>query len=80
MNKAFGVQVTVTTPGKLEPKIAPVIVVARDEQDAAVVAAEAAGAGAQAGTLRELTKEEVTQHNLDLGQHGTVKSLALLNL
>lgn len=80
MNKAFGVQVTVMPPGELELKIAPVIVVARDEQDAAVVAAEAAGAGAQAETLRELTEEEVTEHDLDLQEHGTVKSLALLNL
>ena len=62
MNKAFGVQVTVTPQGQQEPKVAPLIVVATDEQDAAVVAA--VGAGAQAETLRELTEEEVTEHGL----------------
>lgn len=80
MNKAFGVQVTVMPPGADEPKIAPVIVVATDEQDAAVLAAEAAGAGAQAETLRELTEEEVTEHGLDLQERGSVKALPILNL
>lgn len=80
MNKAFGVQVTVTPPGAQEAKTAPVIVVATDDQDAALIAAEAAGEGAQAETLRELTEEEVTEHGLDLGEHGTVIALAMLNL
>lgn len=80
MNKAFGVQVTVTPPGAQEAKTAPVIVVAKDDQDAALVAAEAAGEGAQADTLRELTEEEVMEHDLDLREHGTVKALPILNL
>ncbi len=83
MNRAYGVQVTVTPPGAREAQVAPVVVVARDDQDAAVVAAEAAeaaGAGAQAETLRELTAEEVAEHDLDLEAHGSVKSLALLKL
>lgn len=80
MNKAFGVQVTVTTPGAQEAKTVPVIVVARDDQDASLVAAEAAGGDAQAETLRELTEEEVTEHGLDLGEHGSVKALPILNL
>ena len=80
MNKAFGVQVTVTPQGTQEAKIAPVIVVAKDDQDAALVAAEAAGAGAQAETLRELTEEEVTEHGLNLGEPGRMKALPMLNL
>lgn len=80
MNRAYGVQVTVTPPGAREAQVAPVVVVARDDQDAAVVAAEAAGPGAQAETLRELTAEEVAEHDLDLEAHGSVKSLALLKL
>ncbi|TXN40554.1 hypothetical protein FV232_24440 [Methylobacterium sp. WL30] len=80
MNKAFGVQVTVTPPGAQEAKTAPVIVVAKDDQDAALVAAEAAGEGAQADTLRELTEEEVMEHDLDLSEHGIVKALSILNL
>ena len=80
MNKAFGVQVTVAPQGTQEAKIAPVIVVAKDDLDAALVAAEAAGVGAQAETLRELTEEEVTEHGLDLQEHGSVKALPMLNL
>ena len=80
MNKAFGVQVTVSTQGTQETKVAPVVVVAKDDQDAAIIAAEAAGAGAQAETLRELTEEEVTEHDLDLREHGSVKGLPMLNL
>ena len=80
MNKAYGVQVTVAPPGALEAKVAPVLVVARDDLDAALVAAEAAGVGAQADTLRELTEEEIAEHGLDLRQHGSVKTLPLLNL
>ena len=80
MNKAFGVQVTVTPPGTQEAKTAPVIVVAKDDQDAALVAAEAAGEGAQAETMRELTEAEIMEHGLDLRDHGSVKALPMLNL
>ena len=80
MNRAYGVQVTVTPKGAQEATVAPVLVVARDEQDAAIVAAEAAGSGAQAETLRELTAEEVTEHGLDLQAHGSVTALPLLRL
>ena len=59
MNKGFGVTVTVTQPGELEPKTAPLVVVARDELDAELVAATAAGPNARAETLRELTDDEV---------------------
>ena len=55
MNKAFGVTVTVTQPGDQAPKTAPVVVIARDEIDAELIAAEAAGSNAQAETLCELT-------------------------
>ncbi len=80
MNKGFGVTVTVTQPGDQEPKTAPLLVVARDELDAELVAAKAAGPNARAETLRELTDEEVRAHDLDLEAHGTAKVLPILNL
>ncbi len=55
-------------------------VVARDEQDAELVAAEAGGAGAQAEALRELSDEEVLKHGLDLQEHGSVRVLPILSL
>jgi hypothetical protein len=80
MNKGFGVTVTVKQPGDAEPKTAPLVVVARDEIDAELVAAKAAGPDAQAETLRELTDEEVREHGLDLEAHGSAKVLPILNL
>jgi hypothetical protein len=80
MNKGFGVTVTVAQPGEREPKIAPLVVVARDERDAELVAVQAAGPNAQAETLRELTDEEIVAHGLDLQAHGSVKVLPMLNL
>lgn len=80
MNKGFGVTVTVTQPGDPEPKTAPVVVVARDEQDAEVVAVTAAGPNARAETLRELTRQEILEYGLDLGTHGSAKVLPILNL
>lgn len=80
MNKGFGVSVTVTQPGGQKPKTAPLVVVARDEHDAELVAANAAGPNARAETLRELTAEEVREHGLDLQAHGSAKVLPILNL
>ena len=80
MNKGFGVTVTVTQPGELEPKTAPLVVVARDELDAELVAATAAGPNARAETLREVTDDEVREHGLDLQAHGSAKVLPILNL
>ena len=80
MYKGFGVTVTVPQPGDQEPKIAPLVVVARDEQDAALVAAQAAGANASAETLRELTDDEVVAYGLDLQARGSAKVLPILNL
>ncbi len=80
MNKGYGVQVTATTHGAAEPTTAPILVVAADEQDALLLAAEAAGLGATAEVLRELTEEEIAEHELDLEQRGSMKSLAVLNL
>ena len=80
MNKGFGVTVTVPQPDGQEPKTAPLVVVARDEQDAELVAVKAAGANASAETLRELTDEEVMAYDLDLQAHGSVKVLPILNL
>jgi hypothetical protein len=72
--------VTVTQPGDQAPKTAPVVVIARDEIDAELIAAEAAGSNAQAETLCELTAEEVREHGLDLQAHGSAKVLPILNL
>ncbi|MBM6580751.1 hypothetical protein ILT44_11205 [Microvirga sp. BT689] len=80
MNKGFGVTVTVTQPGDQEAKTAPLVVVARDERDAELVAAQAAGPNASAETLRELTQEEVMAYELDLQAHGSAKVLPILNL
>lgn len=80
MNKGFGVQVTVPGSGDGAAKVAPVLVVARDEQDAEILAAQAAGAGAQAEALRELTDEEISEHGLDLQAHGSVTALPVLSL
>ena len=72
MSKAFGV--AVTTPGPdSESASSAVAVVAADELDAALVAAEIAGADSGADTMRELTPDEVRQHGLDLDQPGTGK-------
>ena len=80
MNKGFGVTVTVTQSGDQEAKTAPLVVVARDERDAELVAAQAAGPNASAETLRELTDEEILAYGLDLQAHGTAKVLPILNL
>ncbi len=80
MNKGFGVTVTVTQSGDREAKTAPLVVVARDERDAELVAAQAAGPNASAETLRELTDDEVLAYGLDLQAHGTAKVLPILNL
>lgn len=77
MNKAFGVQVTL--PGD-ESGVRPLVVVARDERDAELVAAGAAGAGASASTLRTLTDEEARQYGLDLARHGDARALPALDL
>jgi uncharacterized protein YegL len=80
MNKGFGVTVTVTQPGDQAAKTAPLVVVARDERDAELVAVQAAGPNASAETMRELTEEEVLSYDLDLQAHGTAKVLPILNL
>ena len=80
MNKGFGVTVTVTRPDDPEPKTAPVVVVARDERDAEIVAAKAAGPHARAETLRELTDHEILEYGLDLQAHGSARALPILNL
>jgi hypothetical protein len=80
MNRGFGVTVTVTQPGSGGTTTAPLVVVARDERDAEAVAERLAGPNALAETLRELTEEEVREHDLDLGAHGSAKALPILNL
>ena len=80
MNKGFGVTVTVAQPGDQGPTTAPLVVVARDERDAELIAAQAAGPHASAETMRELTDEEVVAYGLDLEAHGSAKVLPILNL
>jgi len=80
MNKGYGVTVKVTQPGDPEPTTAPLVVVARDERDAEVVAEKAAGPNAHAETLRELTEDEVLEYGLDRDAHGTAKALPILSL
>ncbi len=80
MNKGFGVTVTVIQPGQQEPKTAPLVVVAKDELEAELIAAQAAGPNASAETLRELTDDEILAYGLDLQAHGSAKVLPILNL
>ena len=80
MNKAFGVQVTVMQTQSSEPKTAPVLVIARDELDAEILASQAAGPRSSATVIRELTVEEVAEHQMNLDERGSIKSLPMLNL
>jgi hypothetical protein len=79
MNKGYGVTIKVAQPGDPEPTTAPLVVVARDERDAEVVAEKAAGPNAHAETLRELTEEEILEYGLDMNAHGTAKALPILH-
>jgi len=72
--------VTATRPGDQAPTTAPLVVVARDEHDAELVAAAPAGPIARAETLRELTNDEIREHGLDLQAHGSAKVFPILNL
>lgn len=80
MNKAFGVQVTVTKAHSSESKTAPVLVIARDEFDAELLVSQAAGPGSSATALRELTSQEVAEHQMNLDERGSMKSLPVLDL
>jgi hypothetical protein len=79
MHRAFGVTVTVQAPNG-GSSVAPLVVVAKDERDAELVAAGLAGAGATAETMRELTAQEAVEYDLDLNQLGSAKALPILNL
>ena len=74
-NRAYGVRIDV--PGHAG---VPVLVVARDELDAELLAAQAAGRNARAEVFRELDREEIREHGLDLRARGSVRSLATLRL
>jgi hypothetical protein len=80
MNKGFGVRVTVPGAEGEAPRTAPLVVVAADERDAELVAARAAGEGASAETVRELTEVEAMTYGLDLSAHGSAKALPALEL
>lgn len=79
MHKGFGVQVTIPSLEGRGATTTPLAVVARDERDAELVAAAAAGGGS-AQVIRELSHDETVDYGLDLGRHGDVKALPALNL
>ncbi|MEN3210456.1 hypothetical protein PUR23_10465 [Methylorubrum populi] len=74
-NRAYGVRVDV--PGRAG---VPVLVIAQDELDAELLAAQAAGPDAHAEVFRELDRDEIREHGLDLRDRGSVRSLATLRL
>ena len=78
MQKAFGVRVTIRGAGG-GPVLQPLAVAARDERDAELTAAAAAGGGAQTEVVRELTPDEARDYGLDLEVPGDVKALPALN-
>ena len=82
MNKAYGVSVTIPSFGGGTPQVQPWVVVATDEQDAALVAVRAccSGASPDAETLRELSPDEIREHDLDLLRHGMARALPTLAL
>jgi hypothetical protein len=82
MNKAYGVSVTIPSFGAGKAQVQPWVVVATDEQDAALVASRAccSGAPTDVETLRELSADEVREHDLDLLRHGMAKALPTLEL
>jgi hypothetical protein len=75
-HRAFGVAVT----QEGEPRSRPLVVVARDEIEAELMAAEAAGGRANTRIVRELTETEAAEYGLDLTHHGQAKALPALNL
>ncbi len=80
MGRSFGVRVTVPGPEGEPPRTAPLVVVAADEREAELAAARAAGDGASAETVRELTPEEAEAYGLDLTRPGSAKALPALDL
>jgi len=79
--KGFGVQVTLPDEPTGPGQVLPMVVVARDESDAELVASAAAGGRrTQAQVLRELSEDEAFTYGLDLGRHGDVKTLPVLDL
>ena len=82
MNRAFGVTVTIPPLGSAKPQVQPWVVVARDAEDAALVAVRAccSAAAIDAETFRELSDDEIREHALDLANHGMAKALPTLEL
>jgi hypothetical protein len=80
MNRAFGVTVTIPPLGSAKPQVQPWVVVARDADDAALVAVRAccSAAAIDAETFRELSEDEIREHALDLAKHGMAKALPAL--
>lgn len=80
-NRAFGVQVSYPKYDGGEVRRRPLVIVARDEREAELMAVRASGSSqANADTLRELTPDEVVEYGLDLRVHGDMKGLPALNL
>jgi hypothetical protein len=82
VNRAFGVTVTLPPLGSAKPQVQPWVVVARDADDAALVAVRAccSAAAIDAETFRELSDDEIREHALDLANHGMAKALPTLDL
>jgi hypothetical protein len=79
--KGFGVQITRSDEADDPGQVVPMVVVARDESDAELVATAAAGGGTtQAQVLRELSDEEASTYGLDLARHGDARTLPVLEL
>jgi hypothetical protein len=79
MHRAFGVTVKARRPDGVG-SATPLVVVAKDEVDAELVAARVAGAGTDAETMRELTAQEAVEYGLDLNELGSAKVLPTLDL
>jgi hypothetical protein len=82
MNRAFGVSVTIPPLRGAKPQVQPWVVVARDAEDAALVAVRAccSAAAVDAETFRELSDDEIREHDLDLARHGMARALPTLEL
>ena len=78
-NRGFGVRVTLHEDAGAPPRMQPLVVVARSERDAELVAAKAAGGDAETEILRELDEDEVRSYGLDLTQHGQAKARPALD-
>lgn len=67
-------------PAGGDPDTSALVVVAKDELDAELVAARVSGEASETEIFRELTEEEVLEYGLDLADQGSAKTLAVPQL